>query len=259
MDEAEIPVLSPGTRTALSWADRIDAIRARLLAASPRIHAITSPVAQNLTANGLLALGAVPSLTVNASEAPTFVAGSGALLLNLGMLDAERMAALPVAAKAAHDAGRPFVLDPVFADRSPSRRGLALDLLAMGPAILKMNASEAGTFLPHCPTRALAVITGETDILRLGTREVRLGNGHALMARVTATGCLLGAILAACLAVEEDAMTAGIAGVSLLNIAAEIAAEGAAGPGSFAVRLVDALAALDATAIRNRLNLEEIA
>lgn len=269
MDEAKIPVLSvdsprPAVRAGtaahfVEHVESIEAIRARLIVKTPRVHAITSPVAQGLTANGLLALGATPSLTVNPPEIGAFVAGSDALLLNLGMLDDTRLVALPAAARAAREAARPFVLDPVFADRSPTRRGLALDLLAMGPAILKMNAREAEVFLPHCPSGTLVAITGEVDVLRLGAREIRLGNGHPLMVRVTATGCLLGAVLAACLAVEGDPLVAGIAGISLLNIAAEITAERSEGPGSFAVGLLDALATLDANAIRTRLNLEEIA
>ena len=80
--------------------------------------------------------------------------------------------------------------------------------------------------------------------------------GHPLLAQVTATGCLLGAILAACLAVESDPLAAALAGVSILNIAAELAAGKAQGPGTFAPHLLDALAALTADDIATRLNLE---
>jgi hydroxyethylthiazole kinase len=67
---------------------------------------------------------------------------------------------------------------------------------------------------------------------------------------------MLGAILAACLAVARDPFEAAIAAVSIVNIAAEIAAEGAAGPGSFAARLLDAMYGLSAEAIDARLKLE---
>lgn len=222
----------------------------------PRIHAITSPVAQSLTANGLLALGAIPSLSIGADEIDDFIRSADGVLLNLGMLDAARRESLPVAARSAETAQKPFVLDPVFADRSENRRALAHQLLASAPTLVKLNASEATAFSHHLPASAAILVTGSIDIIRHGARTARLGNGHPLMADVTATGCLLGAILAACLAVEPDPFRAGIAGVSILNIAAEIAAEGAAGPGSFAVGLIDALASLDAETIHRRLRIE---
>lgn len=254
MPHRALPASDIPSRDALvaGIAATLEALRAK----APRIHAITSPVAQGLTANGLLALGAVPSLTVNPGEIADFVAAADALLLNLGMLDAPRLEALPLAAKAAGRAGKPVVLDPVFAERSASRQALARRLLAETPALLKLNLREAAVFADDLPAGAAVIVTGPVDHIRQGAREIRLANGHPLLARVTATGCLNGAILAACRAVEPDAFAAAVAGVSLLNIAAEIAAAGAEGPGSFAVRLIDALAAIDAGTLDRHLILE---
>ena len=225
---------------------------------SPRVHAITNPVAQGLTANGLLALGATPSLTLNLPELADFIASSDALLLNLGMLDRDRLEALPLAAEIATANKKPFVLDPVFADRSESRRMLARGLFASSPSIVKLNIREAAVFAQDIPPTSVCVLTGPIDQITCGDRKMRLANGHPLLAGVTATGCLLGALLSACLAVEDDAFLAALAGVSILNIAAEIAAEGAAGPGSFAYRLIDALATLDAETLHHRLKIEVI-
>jgi hydroxyethylthiazole kinase len=237
-------------------AETIFEILTKIRATRPRIHAITSPVAQVLTANGLLALGAIPSLTTNAEETETFITSANGLLLNLGMLDRERFDVIPIAAQTATAMRCPFVIDPVFADRSVRRRALARTLLASGPSIVKLNASEAEAFSRDIPETTTRLITGPVDLIRLGRKEARLANGHVLMERVTATGCLLGAILAASCAVENDPFPAAIAGVSILNIAAEIAAKEAAGPGSFAVRLIDALATLDYSDIQRRFKLE---
>ena len=57
---------------------------------SPRVHCITNAVAQNFTANVLLAAGAVPSMTLSVEEIGPFVAGANALLVNLGTFDHER-------------------------------------------------------------------------------------------------------------------------------------------------------------------------
>jgi hydroxyethylthiazole kinase len=232
---------------------QVSIVLAQLRARKPRIHAITSAVAGPLTANGLLALGVTPSLSVDREEIADFVAGADGILLNMGMLDQERRVSLPRAAAAAQSAGKPVVLDPVFADRSASRRALALELLATHPAIVKMNAQEALAFAASLAPETVQIITGAQDVIRLGNRHITLTNGTPLLAQITATGCLLGAILAACHAVEADGFIASIAGVSIFNIAAENAAEHCAGPGSFSVSLMDALANLTPAMIERQI------
>ena len=64
---------------------------------SPRVHCITNAVAQNFTANMLLAAGAVPSMTLSPEEIAAFVARSDALLVNLGTFDRERREATEIA------------------------------------------------------------------------------------------------------------------------------------------------------------------
>lgn len=216
----------------------------KLRANKPRIHAVTSAVAGPITANGLLALGATPSLSIDREEITDFIKSADGVLLNMGMLDAERRVSLPLAAQAAQAHGKPCVLDPVFADRSASRRALAEDLLATQPAIIKLNKAEASTFAPAFPASSTRIITGERDEIAQAERCITLTNGTPLLSQVTATGCLLGAILAACHAVEGDSFAASMAGISILNIAAEVAAQKAQGPGSFASHLLDALANL---------------
>ena len=56
--------------------------------AGPRVHCITNAVAQNFTANMLLAAGAVPSMTIAPKEVGRFAARADALLVNLGTFDA---------------------------------------------------------------------------------------------------------------------------------------------------------------------------
>src|SRR4029077_19441432 len=62
----------------------------RLRARGPRVHCITNAVAQNFTANVLLAAGCIPSMTLSAEEIGPFVAGAQGLLVNLGTFDGER-------------------------------------------------------------------------------------------------------------------------------------------------------------------------
>lgn len=239
-------------------AQRITATLAAVRAGELRIHAITGPVAQEFTANGLSALGARPSLTVNAEEIDSFIVASDAALLNLGMLDKDRMEALPLAARACVEHGKPFVVDPVFADASPHRRALARHLLTFSPKVVKLNLREAEAFVRDIPAESVTLVTAEVDRITFGKCEAKLANGHALLAQTNATGCLLGGLVSACVAVTPNAFHAAIAGVSILNIAAEIAAERASGPGSFGVQLIDALAALDGDTIHRRLKIEKL-
>src|SRR5690349_23779053 len=92
---------------------------AQLRARAPRVHCITNAVAQAFTANMLLAAGAVPSMTIARTEVRAFAARADAVLVNLGTFDPERQQASLAAIAVANKAGIPWVLDPVFIERSP--------------------------------------------------------------------------------------------------------------------------------------------
>src|ERR1700722_5377871 len=113
----------------VEFADIVADVLARIRARGPRVHCITNSVAQQYTANMLLAAGAVPSMTISPEEIVSFVASADALLVNLGTFDAERRSAIDVALGAVHAARMPWVLDPVFIDRTPGRAQFARELL----------------------------------------------------------------------------------------------------------------------------------
>jgi len=239
----------------------------KLRAERPRVHCVTNSVAQPLTANLLLAAGATPSMSTSPEEVENFVARAGALLVNLGTLDAERRAALPLALAAAAKARLPVVLDPVFIDASAPRLALAREIMDQGPAVLRLNASEfeALTGLPPMAPRlrdfakakgCVVALTGATDLISNGESVIRIRNGHALMGQVTGMGCASGALIAAILAVCEKPMLAAAAALAAIGVAGEIAAERARGPGSFAAEILDAVNALDGVLIERRARLE---
>lgn len=248
-------------------AERAAACLARLRRIGPRVHSMTNIVAQNFTANVLLAAGVQPSMTIATDEVAAFTARSGALLINIGTLDPLLREAIPVAIAAARESGKRFVFDPVLIDRSPPRLALAREIVAGGPAVLRANPTEfealagapgdesavAGFARAH---GTVVAITGAIDLVTDGTRIVRVANGHPLMGRVTAVGCAGTALIAAFCAIEDDVLLATVAGLLALEIAGEIAAERAAGPGSFATALIDALYTLtpETLAARARLS-----
>jgi len=242
-------------------ADLAADLLARIRVRTPRVHCITNSVAQQYTANMLLAAGAVPSMTISPDEIAAFVAGADALLVNLGTFDAERRAAIDVAVGAAKAGRKPWVLDPVFVDRAPQRAQFARDLLAHGPAVVRLNGAELGALSGSDPSgdapvrlarghATVMALTGGADHVTDGTRRATIANGDPLMARVTAMGCAGSALVAAALVVEPDAFIAASAALTAFGVAGEVAAEDATGPGSFASAIIDALYGLAGATLR---------
>jgi len=218
----------------------------------PRVHCITNAVAQNFTANMLLALGAVPSMTIAANEVREFTSRSQALLVNIGTMDRDRSEAIDLAIEVAGSEGIPWALDPVFAHSSTVRADLARRLAARRPDLIRGNAGEFEVLLEAWPdedrvaayaaeNRLVAALTGAIDFITDGPRRIKLAQGDPLMDRVTAMGCAGTAVLAAFLGSGIMPLTAAAAGLTVLGVAGEMAAARATGPGTFAVHYLDAV------------------
>ena len=192
------------------------------------MHCITNAVAQTFTANTLLAAGAIPSMTLAADEIGAFVARADALLVNLGTFDAERRDATAAALEVASEEGVPWVLDPVFIDRSEPRAAYAKSLVAQKPRAIRLNRAEfvalsgvepddAALARYALDTLAVVALTGTVDRITDGAQLVAIENGHPLMARVTAMGCAASALNAAFLAVESDPFAGDRGGAAVLR------------------------------------------
>ncbi len=228
--------------------DRAAAGLAGLRAERPRVHCLTNFVAMQLSANLLLAVGAVPSMTMEPAAMADFVGSSAALLVNLGQLDPWRREAAPEAIQAAQTLGRPWVLDPVKVDRSTERRAFAQGLVARGPAVLRCNQAERP--LLEVGARTVVASTGAIDRIVRGDRTVEVMGGSPLMDRVTAMGCAGSALLAAFLAVEDDPFSAAASTMLVMKVAGGLAAKRCRGPGSFVPAFLDAVYTLDAEALQ---------
>lgn len=206
----------------------------------PRIHCLTNSVVQKFTADGLTALGAIPSMTQSHDEVAEFAAKADALLVNLGTLDPARREAIALALDAFSPTGRPWALDPVHCEVSSLRLDFARSLLALGPSVVRGNAAEMAV-IGEAPAGTVRVTTGAVDGLVLDARSIEVANGHPTMAKVTGTGCLAGAFVASFLVVGDGRLESAAAALAVYGVCAEIAAETARGPGSFAVALLDAI------------------
>ncbi|TGR95069.1 hydroxyethylthiazole kinase, partial [Mesorhizobium sp. M1C.F.Ca.ET.188.01.1.1] len=137
---------------------------------------------------------------------------------------------------------KPWIVDPVHCDYSPSRLAFARELITLSPAIVRGNRAEM-SLIGEVPD-AIRIETGPVDHLSDATRRVRIVNGHPWMAKVTGTGCLSGGVIAAFMAVEQDALAAAASALAVTGVSAELAASCARGPGTFEPAFLDALSAI---------------
>ncbi len=223
----------------------------RISAIKPRVQCLTNTVAQNLTANVLLAIGADVSMAQHPAEVRVMSQSAQALLINLGTLDVARETAINSLMDNPPKT-IPIVIDPVFADRSPLRLTLARRLLTLDGAILKGNAAEMAALAPYLLAGMTCITTGAIDLIDGPGIRRTVPDGHPLMARVTATGCVAGAMIAAFAAVEADQVKAATAALSCFGMAGNLAAQRSSGPGAFPAHLIDVLAAFaDAAAAQH--------
>jgi hydroxyethylthiazole kinase len=244
----------------------------------PLVHQITNYVVMNETANATLALGALPVMAHAPEEAEEMVGLASALVLNIGTLSEHWIEAMLLAGRAASARGIPVVLDPVGAGATAYRTDTARRILdEVGVTVLRGNAGEVATLvgvdaevrgvesmaaglgpaeLAREAGRQLglvASVTGPVDHVSDGERTLAVANGHPLLAAVTGTGCISSALTDCFLAAgREEPLDAAAGALAALGVAAENAAEGAAGPGTFHARLYDALAALDPETLDGR-------
>ena len=188
--------------------------------------------------------------------------------MNIGTLSPPFVAGMHAAIRGARGAGRPRVLDPVACQTTSYRREVVQVLVAERPAIIRGNASEILSLAGEASrgqgvdgrdpvaaaeegarrlaqsSGAVVAVTGEVDYVTDGTRAVRIEGGSPCMPMNTALGCSLTCLCGAYAAVAGDAFDATVGALAHFAVAGAQAHEGASGPGSFAPRFLDALAAV---------------
>jgi hydroxyethylthiazole kinase len=247
----------------------------------PLVQCLTNTVSSNFVANVLLASGASPAMVDNPQEAAFFAGIADAVLVNLGTPTDAQVASMRLAAEAAEAMAKPWVLDPIAAGALPWRGGIAVELLRYHPAVIRGNASEIiglaglgggarGVDSSADPAdavpAAVELLAHATAVSASGAVDhvvgrvgdvgqitlIRISGGSALLPRVTATGCALGALVAAYASVAPDPFTALVSAHVHFAVASEIAETTASRPGSFAPAFLDALDAVDEDALRDR-------
>ena len=267
-------------------------VLAKLRADPPLVQCITNYVSMDFMANCLLAVGASPAMVHSSDEVDDFAALASALNINIGTISQAWFVAMLSAARAMHRLGKPCVLDPVGIGATKFRQDACKTILNTGTiSLIRANASEiiacANLFDPNAAeskqlgrgvdsldpaesalpaaqtvnraTGAIVIISGVSDYVVTKESHWRVDGGHEYLVKVTASGCSLNALLAACLAVHpEDHLQASLTGLSIFALCAQQAAQSAAGPGSFRANFIDALHNLGEQQLSSMANIVEI-
>jgi len=247
----------------------------------PLIHQITNYVVMNETANITLAIGASPVMAHALAEVEEMAGYAGALVLNIGTLSPEWVDAMVLAGRAANRHGAPVVLDPVGAGATRMRTDACRRILAeVAVAIVRGNAAEVSALigeaakirgvdsvsagdpeaLAAAAARALGctvAVTGPVDHIAGPGGSAAVSNGVDILGQVTGTGCMSTALCGCFAAVNrDDPLRAATEALAAFGVAAEHAAVGARGPGSFHVNLYDCVAGLDPETLDSEVRIE---
>lgn len=232
----------------------------------PLIHNITNYVAMNFVANSLLAIGASPVMARAQEEVEEISSKSNALALNLGILENASAHSMLLAGEAAFKSRIPIVFDVVGVGATRFRMDTAAKIiLQCHPAVIKGNASEIRLLYSHQigmqgvdsllktyeveeqaqilakKLACIIVITGATDIITDGEKVAYVHEGHPLMGKVTAMGCVATGIIGAFLSVNPNPFDASVHAMKAMGFAGEKAGAVSRGNGSMVVNFLDEL------------------
>lgn len=260
---------------------------------SPLVHCITNYVTVNDVANILLACGGSPIMADDLKDAEDITSICNALVINIGTLNERTIATMLNTGKKANTLSHPVVLDPVGAGASALRTSTTFKLLDsikfsvirgnvseiktvsqgsgttkgvdadVSDIITDDNLDEAITFAKSLSikTGAVIAITGAIDIVANSNKAYIIRNGHPMMSKISGTGCMLTAIIAAyCAANPENLLDATAAAVCVMGLCGELAYDkilkNDGGTSTYRTYIIDAMSKIDATLLQGGMKLE---
>lgn len=221
---------------------------------NPLVHNITNYVTVNDCANLLIASGASPIMADALEEMENIVSISQSLNINLGTLNERTVASMLQAGRSSNQKHHPIILDPVGVGASSYRTNTANHLLEqLSFSVIRGNLSEikalalstastkgvdanendsitnnnldsilafAQSFSKQ--TGAVIAITGAIDVVVDAKKAFVIRNGHAMMSKISGTGCMLSALIAAYVGANpEQTLQSCAAAVCAMGICGE--------------------------------------
>jgi hydroxyethylthiazole kinase len=259
----------------------------------PLVHHITNYVTVNDCANIVLAAGGSPLMADDYEEVEDIVAISSVLYINIGTLNKRTIESMIKAGKKANEKGIPVILDPVGVGASQLRNEAIRKLMEnVQFSVIKGNMSEMKALYTHAKNtggvdvqeehmihdhnldeniefvkgvarkfKCIIAITGVIDIISDGEKTCFVRNGHAMMAKITGTGCMTGSVIATfCASNKENYLEAAITAITAMGICGELAHEKvmarSEGSSSFRTYLIDAMSLMDLNKLKEGAKIE---
>ncbi|MDD3570052.1 MAG: hydroxyethylthiazole kinase [Lachnospiraceae bacterium] len=259
----------------------------------PVIHNISNIVAVNDCANVTLACGGSPIMSDYPQEVEDITSLCNGFVINMGHIYDYLVESMILAGKRSNLLGHPVILDPVGAGAAKARNAAIfkvldnvkfsvirgniseIKFLATGSGSAKgVDADEKDLVTDENiesvialakklskKTGAVIAISGETDIIADDKQAYIIKNGHAEMAKITGTGCMLSSVLGVfCAANPENILGASAVAVSAYGYAGELAykkiLQTDGGTGSFRMYLMDYVSKMNAKLLEEGAKVE---
>lgn len=255
----------------------------------PLIHCITNYVTVNDVANSIIAVGASPVMADEPMEVAQITSISSALLVNIGTLNLKTIEAMKQSLSVSKEIIR--VLDPVGVGVSELRNKTALEFMKdFKFDVIKGNISEikflaglksttkgvdASSFDEEDSlefrvklarnlsekTNSVIVITGKYDVISDKNTSYICKNGNSMMSSFSGSGCILGGVISAFCAVNENLLEACLSATLCVGIAGELAKNKnvltSTGNMSFKQNFIDEMYLMDDEKLKNMAKFEE--
>ncbi|MGM0123391.1 hydroxyethylthiazole kinase [Enterococcus sp. AZ194] len=253
---------------------------------NPLVHNITNIVVANDSANGLLAIGASPFMSSAVPEMIEVATIADVVVLNMGTLNDEQIAAMELAGKTAKSLGKPVVFDPVGIGATTYRKQQGTRLLQLiKPTLIRGNAGEIATLaeaewsakgvdagsgdgdiIEMAKTVALkyqtfVVVSGVEDIVTDGKKTYLVKNGTDYFPFMTGAGCLHSCICGAYLALTDSSVIEQVViACAMYALAGELVAARlpVLSVGTFRTRLLDQLSQMDSALVQINARIERV-
>lgn len=260
---------------------------------TPLVHCITNYVTVNDVANMVIACGGSPIMADDRNEVEEITTICSALDVNIGTLNERTIESMLLAGKKANELDHPVVLDPVGAGASALRTETTFKLLEQVKfSVIRGNISEIKTVdagsgttkgvdadvsdtitndnLPNAvnfakelskKTKSVIAITGAIDIVANSEKSYIIRNGHPMMSKISGTGCMLTAVIAAfCGANKDNLLDAAAAAVCMMGLCGELAyprvLKNNTGISSYRTYIIDEMSKMDWTTLKGGMKLE---
>ncbi|MGL4952148.1 MAG: hydroxyethylthiazole kinase [Mycoplasma sp.] len=198
----------------------------------PLVHCITNVVSMNDCANALLAVDAHPIMTDYHKESKDITLQSKVIYINIGTLNKDLIKSTIKSLNCAKENKIPIVLDPVGINVSKCRKKFIKKIIKKyKPTVIKGNLTEIKSLvydqiigdgieaskyyeiessnvkliarfcrLLSSKLESIICVTGKIDIISDHKKTYAICGGHKIMQKVSGSGCILGALLAAAIA-----------------------------------------------------------